>query len=122
MQVEVARLYQQANVNPLAGCLPTLVTIPVWIGLYRCALAHPQQGSPYPDHTLMFSLQHEYSGESTKFDMWSYRDSLHFKQIKISDLYSWRAPSIQSLTHLLDASCPDWVVDVPLSWVESKSS
>ncbi|KAK9827918.1 hypothetical protein WJX74_009095 [Apatococcus lobatus] len=35
MQVEVARLYQQANVNPLAGCLPTLVTIPVWIGLYR---------------------------------------------------------------------------------------
>ena len=37
MQVEVARLYQQANVNPLAGCLPTLVTIPVWIGLYRYA-------------------------------------------------------------------------------------
>eukprot|EP00884_Botryococcus_braunii_P020151 jgi/Botrbrau1/681/Bobra.160_2s0005.1 len=35
MQVEVARLYQQAGVNPLAGCLPTLVTIPVWIGLYR---------------------------------------------------------------------------------------
>lgn len=36
MQMEVARLYQQAGVNPLAGCLPTLVTIPVWIGLYRC--------------------------------------------------------------------------------------
>jgi len=26
---------QQAGVNPLAGCLPTLVTLPVWIGLYR---------------------------------------------------------------------------------------
>jgi hypothetical protein len=24
-------------VNPLAGCLPTLATIPVFIGLYRCA-------------------------------------------------------------------------------------
>ena len=35
MQVEVARLYQEAKVNPLAGCLPTLITLPVWIGLYR---------------------------------------------------------------------------------------
>lgn len=35
MQVEVARLYKEAGVNPLAGCLPTLVTLPVWIGLYR---------------------------------------------------------------------------------------
>ena len=34
-QVEVARLYKEAGVNPLAGCLPTLVTLPVWIGLYR---------------------------------------------------------------------------------------
>ena len=35
LQVEVARLYQEAKVNPLAGCLPTLITLPVWIGLYR---------------------------------------------------------------------------------------
>lgn len=35
VQVEVARLYKDAGVNPLAGCLPTLVTLPVWIGLYR---------------------------------------------------------------------------------------
>ena len=35
VQVEVARLYQEAKVNPLAGCLPTLITLPVWIGLYR---------------------------------------------------------------------------------------
>lgn len=34
-QMEVARLYQEAKVNPLAGCLPTLATLPVWIGLYR---------------------------------------------------------------------------------------
>jgi YidC/Oxa1 family membrane protein insertase len=35
LNVEIARLYKQANVNPLAGCLPTLATIPVFIGLYR---------------------------------------------------------------------------------------
>lgn len=35
LQVETARLYKEAGVNPLAGCLPTLATIPVWIGLYR---------------------------------------------------------------------------------------
>ena len=35
LQLETSRLYKQANVNPLAGCLPTLATIPVFIGLYR---------------------------------------------------------------------------------------
>jgi len=35
VQVQVAKLYQEAKVNPLAGCLPTLITLPVWIGLYR---------------------------------------------------------------------------------------
>jgi len=35
LQLETARLYKEAGVNPLAGCLPTLVTIPVFIGLYR---------------------------------------------------------------------------------------
>ena len=34
-QMEVARLYQESKINPLAGCLPTLATLPVWIGLYR---------------------------------------------------------------------------------------
>lgn len=35
LQLETARLYREANVNPLAGCLPTLATLPVFIGLYR---------------------------------------------------------------------------------------
>ncbi|XP_039122343.1 ALBINO3-like protein 1, chloroplastic [Dioscorea cayenensis subsp. rotundata] len=35
IQLETARVYKLAGVNPLAGCLPTLLTIPVWIGLYR---------------------------------------------------------------------------------------
>ncbi|CAH9077712.1 unnamed protein product [Cuscuta epithymum] len=35
IQIETARLYKLAGINPLAGCLPTLATIPIWIGLYR---------------------------------------------------------------------------------------
>jgi YidC/Oxa1 family membrane protein insertase len=35
LQLETARLYRDAGVNPLAGCLPTLATIPVFIGLYK---------------------------------------------------------------------------------------
>jgi hypothetical protein len=34
-QIETARLYKVAGVNPLAGCLPTIATIPVFIGLYK---------------------------------------------------------------------------------------
>nr|BAK01711.1 predicted protein [Hordeum vulgare subsp. vulgare] len=35
IQLETAHLYKLSGVDPLAGCLPTLVTIPVWIGLYK---------------------------------------------------------------------------------------
>lgn len=42
LQVETAKLYQNAGVNPLAGCLPSLATIPIFIGLYRCV------GKPSP--------------------------------------------------------------------------
>lgn len=34
-QQKMAQLYQDNNVNPLAGCLPALVQIPVFISLYR---------------------------------------------------------------------------------------
>ena len=35
LQLETARLYQTNGINPLAGCVPTLATIPIFIGLYR---------------------------------------------------------------------------------------
>lgn len=34
-QQKMAQLYQDNNVNPLAGCLPALVQIPIFISLYR---------------------------------------------------------------------------------------
>lgn len=39
VQRETAALYEKAGVNPLAGCLPTLATIPIFIGLYRSLTA-----------------------------------------------------------------------------------
>lgn len=35
VQKETSRLYKQANVNPLAGCLPSLLQLPIYIGLFR---------------------------------------------------------------------------------------
>ncbi len=35
LQVETMALYKQHNVNPLAGCLPILLQMPIWIALYR---------------------------------------------------------------------------------------
>lgn len=32
----VQQLYQTENVNPLAGCLPAIAQIPIFISLYRC--------------------------------------------------------------------------------------
>ncbi|KAL6784384.1 ALB3A [Auxenochlorella protothecoides x Auxenochlorella symbiontica] len=34
-QRETQALYKKAEINPLAGCFPSLATIPVFIGLYR---------------------------------------------------------------------------------------
>eukprot|EP00210_Caulerpa_lentillifera_P006806 g6505.t1 len=44
IQQKTAALYQTAGVNPLAGCLPTLATIPVFIGLYRGLLNAADEG------------------------------------------------------------------------------
>lgn len=34
-QMEQMRLYQEYGANPLGGCLPMLMTMPIWIALYR---------------------------------------------------------------------------------------
>ena len=32
---EQQKLYKQAGVNPMGGCLPTIIQFPIWIGLYQ---------------------------------------------------------------------------------------
>ncbi len=34
-QMEQMKMFQQYGVNPLGGCLPMLLTMPIWISLYR---------------------------------------------------------------------------------------
>ncbi len=29
------KLYREAGVNPMGGCLPMLIQFPIWIGLYQ---------------------------------------------------------------------------------------
>lgn len=43
------RLYQEAGVNPLSGCLPLLVQMPILFGLYSAivALGNELQGAPF---------------------------------------------------------------------------
>lgn len=38
MNQKIAETYQTNQVNPLAGCLPSIVQIPIFIGLYRAVL------------------------------------------------------------------------------------
>ena len=35
---ETMRLYKEHGVNPLSGCLPMIIQMPVWIGLYQAIL------------------------------------------------------------------------------------
>ncbi|GAB4535149.1 MAG: YidC/Oxa1 family membrane protein insertase [Anaerolineae bacterium] len=37
-------LYKQAGVNPLGGCLPMVVQLPIWFALYRALFQLAQQG------------------------------------------------------------------------------
>ncbi len=36
---EIMKVYKENNINPLAGCLPLLIQIPILIGLYRAFIA-----------------------------------------------------------------------------------
>jgi len=38
MNKKVSEMYQTNEINPLAGCIPSIVQIPVFIGLYRAVL------------------------------------------------------------------------------------
>ena len=51
MQKKIMELYQEHNVNPLSGCLPLIIQLPILIALYR-ALLYFQY--PDPQHASFF--------------------------------------------------------------------
>jgi len=42
LQEETMKLFQQYNINPLAGCLPILIQMPILIGFYHAIMREPQ--------------------------------------------------------------------------------
>ena len=50
-------MYQEYGLNPLGGCLPMLLTMPIWIALYRffpSAIAFRQQGFLWADDLVSY--------------------------------------------------------------------
>jgi len=66
MSQKQMELYQKEHVNPLAGCLPVLITMPIWFALYRTlSQAVELYQQPFgigiydltqPDHLLPFGI------------------------------------------------------------------
>lgn len=51
MQQKIMELYKENNVNPMAGCLPILVQMPILIALYRALFEFPFLN---PEHAHFF--------------------------------------------------------------------
>ena len=77
MNQKIAEVYQQNDVNPLAGCLPAFAQIPVFIGLYRAVLELAKQDKLNEGFLFLPNLEGPtYGADPTKgtawlFDGWS---------------------------------------------------
>jgi len=75
MNQKIAELYQTNNVNPLAGCVPSIVQIPVFIGLYRAVLDLAQQNILDEPFLWLPSLEGPtYGYDPTKGASWLFDD------------------------------------------------
>ena len=46
LQQKMAELYKESGVNPLAGCLPLLIQMPILMGVYYCLYGYSYSGDP----------------------------------------------------------------------------
>ena len=46
LQQKMAELYKEAGDNPLAGCLPLLIQMPILMGVYYCLYGYSYSGDP----------------------------------------------------------------------------
>lgn len=51
---ETMALYQQYQVNPMAGCLPMLIQIPIFLGLYQSITTLSSSGTGYWDQGFLW--------------------------------------------------------------------
>jgi YidC/Oxa1 family membrane protein insertase len=71
MNQKIAEVYQTNQVNPLAGCIPSLVQIPVFVGLYRAVLDLAQDNKLDESFLWLPSLEGPvYGADPTKGSAW----------------------------------------------------
>lgn len=71
MNQKISELYKSNNVNPLAGCLPSIVQIPVFIGLYRAVLDLANQNGLDEPFLWLPSLEGPtYGADAAKGSAW----------------------------------------------------
>lgn len=65
-----AKLYRDENINPLAGCLPVFLQIPIWIALYRSLLRLAKEDLLNEPFLWLPSLQGPVSETGKGLDTW----------------------------------------------------
>ncbi|RDV84904.1 protein translocase component YidC [Ammonifex thiophilus] len=58
LQQKLMELYREHNVNPMAGCLPLLIQLPILIALYRALLSFPYTVAEHARFLWVPSLSH----------------------------------------------------------------
>jgi len=71
MNQKISEVYQTNEVNPLAGCLPSLVQIPIFIGLYRAVLDLAKENQLDEGFLFLPNLEGPvYGADPTKGSAW----------------------------------------------------
>jgi YidC/Oxa1 family membrane protein insertase len=112
LQEEQLKLYKEMGINPLSGCLPQLIQLPVIFGLYG-AIIRALSDSPVP--LLEFS-KHIYSSISTSIIP---LDS-HFLWMDLGQPERWRLDFLSGLPFLADGIPVLAIVVVITTYLQTK--
>jgi YidC/Oxa1 family membrane protein insertase len=75
MNQKISEVYQTNKVNPLAGCLPSIVQIPVFIGLYRAVLDMAKADKLNEAFLFLPNLEGPlYSADTSQGSSWLFSD------------------------------------------------
>ena len=74
MQRQMMKLQQEQGFNPLSGCLPMFLQIPIFIGLYHvlrhlAAAASTTYQAHHPDRLQLYSFSHDQTISAAKADL-----------------------------------------------------
>jgi YidC/Oxa1 family membrane protein insertase len=72
MNQMIAQLYKDEKINPLLGCLPALVQIPIWIALYRTVLNLAKENLLNESFLFLPSLQGPVTQTGGSLSTWLY--------------------------------------------------